>query len=70
MTGQHNTALAAGDVVTATVAKVLPFGVLIEGPDGMPGLATGLRGAAEGQRLTVRVDDVDAAKGRFSASAG
>jgi ribosomal protein S1 len=33
-----NTPLQAGDVVAATVTKVLPFGVLVETTAGVPGL--------------------------------
>ncbi|MEV8150174.1 hypothetical protein AB0O52_18780 [Arthrobacter sp. NPDC080073] len=70
MTEPQNTALKAGDLVTATVTKTLPFGAIVEAPNGMPGLVRGLGDAAEGERVAVRIDDVDAGKNRFSASAG
>lgn len=68
MTEPQNTALKVGDLITTTVTKSLPFGALVEAPDGMPGLVKGLVSAAEGEQLAIRVDDVDAGKQRFSAS--
>ncbi len=57
---------AAGDVITATVTKTLPFGVLVEHA-GVPGL---VRKASDevGAELTLRVLEFDADERRFSAS--
>lgn len=57
--------LSAGDVVTATVTKALPFGVLVEYAN-VPGLAKGVVGEP-GAVLTLRVLEFDAAERRFSA---
>ncbi|MEV7662208.1 hypothetical protein [Paenarthrobacter sp. NPDC089316] len=57
--------LAAGDVVTVTVTKSLPFGVLVEYAD-VPGLAKGVAGAP-GERLSMRVLEFDSTQHRFSA---
>jgi ribosomal protein S1 len=70
MTEPQNTALKTGDLISATVTKTMPFGAFVEAPDGMPGLVKGLLDAAQGDRLAVRVDDVDAGRHRFSASVG
>lgn len=70
MTEPQNAVLKPGDLITAIVTKTLPFGALVEAPNGMPGLVKGLPAAAEGARPAVRVDDVDAGKHRFSASIG
>lgn len=70
MTEPQNTALKAGELITATVTKSLPFGAFVEARDGTSGLVKGLLNAAEGVLLAVRVDDVDAGKHRFSASVG
>ncbi|MGO4587007.1 hypothetical protein AB4Z38_24460 [Arthrobacter sp. 2RAF6] len=70
MTELENIALNVGDLVTATVTKKLPFGALVEAPDGTPGLVKGLLDVAEGARIDIRVDDIDAEKHRFSASVG
>ncbi|MFD4958601.1 hypothetical protein [Microbacterium sp. NPDC058389] len=58
--------LAAGDVVTATVTKAVPFGVLVECA-GVPGLVRGMA-ADPGVELRVRVVEYDAAQQRFSAT--
>jgi hypothetical protein len=57
--------LAAGDVITATVTKTLPFGVLVESA-GVPGL---VRGAQDepGAELSLRVLEYDSTQRRFSA---
>ena len=52
MTEPQNTALKAGDLITATVTKSLPFGAFVEAPDGTPGLVEGLLNAAEGALLS------------------
>ncbi|MFF2842779.1 hypothetical protein [Paenarthrobacter sp. NPDC057981] len=57
--------LTAGDVVTATVTKSLPFGVLVEYAE-VPGLAKGVDGAP-GDKLSVRVLEFDSTQCRFSA---
>ncbi|HKT58025.1 MAG TPA: hypothetical protein VJR25_14780 [Microbacterium sp.] len=57
--------LSAGDVVTATVTKVLPFGVLVEYTN-VAGLAKGVAGEP-GASLELRVLEFDAARRRFSA---
>jgi hypothetical protein len=43
---------AAGDIVTVTVTKPLPFGCLVEATDGVPGRLRGVTGAHAGERLT------------------
>ncbi|MFD2762648.1 hypothetical protein [Micromonospora eburnea] len=48
-----------------TVTKVLPFGVLVETPAGVPGLVRGAR-AEVGAVTTVRVHEFDGE--RFAAS--
>ncbi|SCL57687.1 hypothetical protein GA0070604_3675 [Micromonospora eburnea] len=59
------TPMRGGDVVTVTVTKVLPFGVLVETPAGVPGLVRGAR-AEVGAVTTVRVHEFDGE--RFAAS--
>jgi len=56
---------AAGDVVTATVTKSLPLGVLVEYA-GMPGLVKGVE-SASGDEVSLRVIEFDSAQRRFSA---
>ena len=56
---------AAGDVVTATVTKSLPFGVLVEYA-GMPGLVKGVE-SAPGDQVSLRVIEFDSAQRRFPA---
>lgn len=68
MTEQNH--IAAGDRLTATVTRTLPFGVLVEAADGTPGLAKGLSGVAVGASVDLSVDAFDAAENRFSATAG
>jgi predicted RNA-binding protein with RPS1 domain len=53
-----------GDVVAATVTKVLPFGVLVETPAGVPGLVRRARIEA-GTLVDVRVSEFDGQ--RFAA---
>ncbi|KHK96040.1 hypothetical protein LK09_16960 [Microbacterium mangrovi] len=55
----------AGDLITATVTKPVPFGVLVEYA-GWPGLARGVK-ATLGAELNLRVLEFDAAQQRFSA---
>ena len=57
--------LAVGDIVTATVTKSLPFGVLVEYAD-VPGLAKGVD-RAPGDKLSLRVLEFDSTQRRFSA---
>jgi predicted RNA-binding protein with RPS1 domain len=59
------TPIRNGDVIAVSVTKVLPFGVLVETPAGVPGL---VRSAAAGigHVVNVRVDDFDGQ--RFSAT--
>jgi hypothetical protein len=57
--------LVPGDVVTATVTKSLPFGVLVEYAD-VPGLARGVD-SAPGAKLKLRVLEFDSTRRRFSA---
>ncbi len=57
--------LAAGDVITATVTKSLPFGVLVEYAD-VPGLVKSAQGEL-GAELSLRVLEFDPAERRFSA---
>jgi hypothetical protein len=57
--------LVAGDVVTATVTKALPFGVLVE-YSGVPGLARGVD-SAPGAKLDLRLLEFDSTQRRFSA---
>ncbi|MCW3815910.1 hypothetical protein ONA91_15810 [Micromonospora sp. DR5-3] len=59
------TPMRAGDVIAATVTKVLPFGVLVETPAGVPGLVRGTK-AEVGTVVTVRVREFDGQ--RFAAS--
>lgn len=54
-----------GDMITATVTKTLPFGVLVEYGD-VPGLVRGTQ-SKPGARLALRVTDVDDALRRFAA---
>ena len=68
MTEQNH--IAAGDRLTATVTKALPFGALAEAADGTPGLVTGLDGVAVGASIELSVDAFDATENRFSAAAG
>lgn len=56
---------ATGDVITATVTKTLPFGVLVESA-GVPGLVRGAQ-RAPGAELSVRVLEYDSEQQRFSA---
>ncbi len=56
----------AGDVVTATVTRAVPFGVFVEYA-GVPGLVRRAQAEA-GAELRVRVVDYDAAERRFSAT--
>ena len=59
------TPIHEGDVIAATVTKVLPFGVLVETSAGVPGLMRS--GPVElGAVLSVRVDEFDGE--RFAAS--
>ena len=59
------TPMHVGDVVAATVTKVLPFGVLVETPAGVRGLVRSA--AAEvGAIVNVRVREFDGQ--RFAAS--
>jgi len=57
--------LAPGDLVTATVTKTVPFGVLVESA-GVPGLVRGAQDAP-GTELGLRVLEYDSAQQRFSA---
>ncbi|UXW86003.1 hypothetical protein NFX31_00245 [Microbacterium azadirachtae] len=54
-----------GDVITATVTKTLPFGVLVEHADAA-GLVRGAQ-SAPGARLSLRVIEVDRVLRRFAA---
>ena len=67
MTEQNH--IAAGDRLTATVTKTLPFGALVEAADGTPGLVKGLDRVAAGASVELSVDAFDAAENRFSAIA-
>jgi len=57
--------LRAGDEITATVTKSVPFGVLVEHA-GVPGLVRRAQ-ARPGDELRVRVVEFDEAASRFSA---
>ncbi|SFR39792.1 hypothetical protein SAMN04488591_1007 [Microbacterium azadirachtae] len=57
--------LVVGDVITATVTRSLPFGVLVEYAD-VSGLAKGVDGAP-GDKLSLRVLEFDSSQRRFSA---
>jgi hypothetical protein len=59
--------IEAGDEITATVTKIVPFGVLVEYA-GVPGLVRGAHGEP-GTTLELRVVEYDAAERRFSAAA-
>ncbi|MEU5720832.1 hypothetical protein [Micromonospora sp. NPDC047738] len=59
------TPMRAGDVVAVTVTKVLPFGVLVETPAGVPGLVRSAK-AEVGTVVNVRVREFDGQ--RFGAS--
>jgi hypothetical protein len=50
---------AAGDIVTVTVTKPLPFGCLVEATDGVPGLLRGVTGAHAGERVDARIESLD-----------
>ena len=60
-----NTPLQAGDVVPATVTKVLPFGVLVETTTGVPGLVHPAQ-VEVGTVVNVRVREFDGR--RFAAT--
>lgn len=62
--------IAAGDRLTATVTKTVPFGALVKAADGTPGLVKGLAGVAVGASVELSVAAFDAAENRFSATAG
>ncbi len=58
--------MSVGDLVTARVATVLPYGVLVESTTGVPGLVAGFDADVdEPGRLKVTSVDID--NGRFSA---
>jgi hypothetical protein len=59
--------IKAGDEITATVTKTVPFGVLVEFA-GVPGLVRGERGEP-GSLLRLRVVEYDATERRFAATA-
>ncbi len=59
------TPIRTGDVITVSVTKVLPFGVLVETPAGVPGLVRPATGTV-GQVVDIRVADFDGR--RFSAT--
>jgi predicted RNA-binding protein with RPS1 domain len=59
--------LRAGDLLDATVTKVLPFGLLVQSSDGTPGLIRGAS-AEVGDVVSVRVVEYDAAQRRFHGS--
>jgi predicted RNA-binding protein with RPS1 domain len=59
------TPMQAGDIVAATVTKVLPFGVLVETPAGVHGLVRTAK-AEVGSVVNVRVREVDGQ--RFAGS--
>ena len=59
------TPMRAGDVVAATVTKVLPFGVLVETTAGVPGLVHPAQ-AQVGTVVRVRVHEFDGS--RFGAA--
>ena len=58
--------LNSGDVIDVAIAKVLPFGALVESGAGVPGL---VRGAVGDIGATLRGEgvDVDETEHRFSA---
>jgi hypothetical protein len=58
--------ILAGDEVTVTVTKAVPFGVLVEYA-GVPGLVRRVQ-AEPGADLRVRVVEYDVAERRFSAA--
>ena len=58
------TPMRIGDVIRVSVTKVLPFGVLVETPAGVPGLVRPAT-AEVGQVVNVRVAEFDGQ--RFSA---
>ncbi|HWO64324.1 MAG TPA: hypothetical protein VNO31_30255 [Umezawaea sp.] len=58
------TPMQTGDVIAVSVTKVLPFGVLVETPAGVPGLVRSAT-AEVGQVVDVRVVEFDGR--RFSA---
>jgi len=58
--------LRSGDVIDVVIAKVLPFGALVETGSGVPGLVRGADGDVDAT-LRVRVVDVDEAEHRFNA---
>lgn len=57
--------LIVGDVITGTVTKRLPFGVLVESA-GLPGLVRGMQ-QEPGCDVRLRVTEFDADQGRFAA---
>lgn len=60
-----NTPMRSGDVIAVSVTKVVPFGVLVETPAGVPGLVRSATYAV-GEVVNVRVVEFDGE--RFSAT--
>jgi ribosomal protein S1 len=58
-----------GDVVTAHVTRVVPFGALVDTAGGVPGLLVTDAPPAVGTRLDVRVETVDTVKHRMRVAA-
>ena len=58
--------MSVGDVLTAKVTTVLPYGFLVESTTGIPGLVTGAQ-AGIGEQVRLKVTSVDVEKNRFSA---
>ncbi|WP_033291615.1 S1 RNA-binding domain-containing protein [Amycolatopsis jejuensis] len=59
---------ASGGVLDGIVVQQLPFGAFVEVAPGVQGLLVTDRGAApaEGERLRVRIEQVDVQRRRFS----
>ena len=58
--------MSVGDLVTARVTTVLPYGVLVESTTGVPGLVVGADADVD-EPVRPKVTSVDVDKGRFSA---
>ena len=60
--GRH----AAGDLITVTVTRALPFGCLVDAGDGVPGLLHGVTGPQPGERVSARIGALDPQRQRVS----
>jgi small subunit ribosomal protein S1 len=60
---------SVGDIVDARVTRVVPFGALVEMAGGVPGLLVTQNPPHDGERVSVRLEEIDAEKRRVSVSA-